>query len=169
MKRREFPNILTAVGILVGSCLIVSPLAARGTASYGSVPELMAQAKAHAIQLREDAAAMESFDRMPVLCQFESIQAHVRDAETVAAKLEAAIKEAYPWQKAAMGRTISALRELAETTAETAEYVAANAKFAGTMEFAQTVGAHYDWATKLAATVDGLVEYSAFMDRHRLP
>src|SRR5579862_8416804 len=101
MKKQGVPAILIAVVVLLSGALMI-PLRARDFGAYESAPALMAQAKAQAIQLKEDAAALESFDRMPVLCEFESIQEHARDAQVLAAKLEGAIAGAYPWQKAAM-------------------------------------------------------------------
>jgi hypothetical protein len=157
MKKLRIAVFLTVLAPLVA--------VARDPGEPDRAPQLLAKAKAQAIQLREDAAAMESFSRAPFLCPAEPIKGHVEEAGRLVARLARAADHAESWQASAMVRVIPLLKELAANTRTAIEYVDENRQAVYTMEFAEFVSANYDESKTLAKKIGDLVDHASFMDQ----
>lgn len=147
-----------------------------GTANATVVPDsehvakLLSEAKTMALQIKEDAVAMEGFTRMNVSWEshataINQIKEHVNALEKHEAKLKDARSAATPWQKTAIDRIVPYLDELEGYTSAIIERINAQPKRLFTDEYKDFLQANADYATDLAAMIGDFVDYGKTKDR----
>lgn len=147
-----------------------------GSANAAVVPDsehvakLLGQAKTMAVQLRDDAVAMEGFTRMNVSWEshavaINQIRDHVNALEKQEAKLKDARAEAAPWQKTAIDRIVPYLDELEGYTSAVIERINDQPNRLFTDEYKDFLAANADYATDLAAMIGDFVDYGKTRDR----
>jgi hypothetical protein len=104
-----------------------------------NVSQLLADAKAQAYQLKEDAWLLESYTRGPITREshavvLNSVKDHANSLFRVLTKLEDARPGAAPWQRTAIDRISPLLKELCSNTTATINYLNKNAAKIGTPE-----------------------------------
>jgi hypothetical protein len=134
------------------------------------VAKLLAEAKALAFQLKDDAVAMEGFSRMNVSWEthavaINQIREHVNALEKQEAKLKGARAEAAPWQKTAIDRIGPYLDELQGYISAVIERLTDQPKRLFTDEYKDFLAANADYATDLAAMIGDFVDYGKTRDR----
>lgn len=134
------------------------------------VAKLLGEAKTLAVQLKDDAVAMEGFARMNVSWEshavaINQIKEHVNALEKQEAKLKDARTEAAPWQKTAIDRIVPYLDELEGYTSAIIERLTDQPKRLFTDEYKDFLAANADYATDLAAMIGDFVDYGKTRDR----
>lgn len=133
------------------------------------VSKLLSEAKTQAVQIREDAATMESFTRMNVSREAQAATINqVRDHINALIGTEAKLKElegvAAPWQKAAITRIVPFLDELDGYTSAVIEHL--NGEVHHTFaEYQDYLEANLDYSSDLAAMITDFVNYGRTKDR----
>ena len=94
-------------------------------------PRLLADAKAEAVELKDDSTDMESFTRSSLSWQsyahkIEMIKEHVNNTGKLLSKLQAEEPNGSPWQQTAIKRIEPLLKELAANTETTINYLNEN-------------------------------------------
>jgi hypothetical protein len=147
-----------------------------GAANAAAVPDsdrvakLLAEAKTMAVQLKDDAVAMESFTRMNVSWEshavaINQIKDHINALVAHEAKLKAARSAASPWQKTAIDRIVPYLDELEAYTFAVIERINEQPKRLFTPEYKDFLAANADYSTDLAAMIGDFVNYGKTRDR----
>ena len=156
---------LMGLAMLLAASVLVSPAiyAAESPAST-EVSDLLSQAKSHVLQLKHDAAEMETFTRSQMdwrthASQLEEIKRHANDLGDVLQKLSDARSTAAPWQQQAIDRINPVARELASNIESTIDHVSKNQERTHTPAFKDYVRANYDLASEAAAIVSDFVAY----------
>ena len=154
--------------------ILLAGWAGTANAAVGPDPEhvtkLLAEAKTIALQLKDDAVAMEGFTRMNVSWEshavaINQIRDHVNALEKQEAKLKDVRHEAAPWQKTAIDRIVPYLDELEGYTAAVIERLNDQPKRLFTDEYKDFLAANADYATDLAAMIGDFVDYGRTRDR----
>ena len=147
-----------------------------GLANAAAVPDsdhvakLLAEAKTMAVQLKDDAVAMEGFTRMNVSWEshavaINQIKDHINALVAHEAKLKAAKSTASPWQKTAIDRIVPYLDELEAYTFAVIERINEQPKRLFTEEYKDFLAANADYSTDLAAMIGDFVNYGKTRDR----
>jgi predicted sulfurtransferase len=147
-----------------------------GTANAAAAPDsdhvakLLAEAKTTALQLKDDAVAMESFTRMNVSWEshavaINQVRDHINALENQEAKLKEARNEASAWQKTAIDRIVPFLDELEGYTYAVIERINDQPKRLFTDEYKDFLQANADYATDLAAMIGDFVDYGKARDK----
>jgi hypothetical protein len=156
---------IVGLALLVAGYLMISP-ALKATEPRDSVQitTLLADAKAEAVQLKQDSEDMDSlvkskFSWESYARKVEMIKDHVNNTGKLLAKLQEAEATGSPWQQAAIKRIDPLLRELAANTETTINYLNENRKKIHFAEFKDYVKANYELATDLEALIRDFVNY----------
>jgi hypothetical protein len=155
----------------MGGFFAASPLViAAETPDSEQVSKLLSEAKTTAYQLREDAAAMETFTRVDASWESHAdaitqIKEHIHALARVAAKLQAAKGSASPWQKTAIDRMNPYLDELGGYTSAAIEHINGNHTVHTMQEYRDYLEANADYASDLAAMIGNFVDYGKAKQR----
>jgi len=132
--------------------------------------KLLAEAKAMAFQLKEDAQTMESYTRSNATWEshaaaINQIKERVNALGRQAMKLKDARNTASPWQKAAIDRINPFLDELEGYTEAVIENVNKHPMLLTTPEYKDYLEANADYAGDLAAMIADYVDYGRTKQR----
>jgi len=160
------PLALAAAGFLI----FLPTLRAGEVADSEHVAKLLSDAKTMAFQLKEDAAAMESFTRVDVSWESHAvainvIKEHVNELGRQEAKLKEARVGAAPWQKTAINRIMPFLEELEGYTLAVIEHINSDPKRLNTAEYKDYLEANADYSADLAAMIGDFVNYGNTKNR----
>jgi hypothetical protein len=150
--------------------LFTAPAAAAETADSEQVSRLLSEAKTAAYQLREDAAAMETYTRTDVSWEahadaINQIKEHIGALARVTAKLQSVKSAASPWQKTAIDRINPYLDELGGYTSAAIEHINGNHSAHTMLEYKDYLEANADYASDLAAMIGNFVDYGRAKQR----
>lgn len=131
---------------------------------------LLNDAKAEAVQLKQDAQVMETFTRSKLSWrthaqQITLIKEHVNKTGELAQKLNDAKETGSPWQQTAIERVTPLLGELAKNVEGTIEHLNNNPSHVQMQPFKDYVTANYDLANQLAALITDFVDYGKSKDK----
>jgi hypothetical protein len=162
-------KVLYACGLalLVAVSLTLLPVlqAADGPAPDSSdVSELLAQAKSHANQLRDDAGVMKSFSGGRLSWQSHAerirmIKEHTNDLGKVLQEMNDKRQSASPWQQAAIDRIMPLGRELAANIETTIEHINSNRDQLHTPQYREYLSANFEVSSTLAKLINDFVDY----------
>jgi len=135
-----------------------------------AVNKLLSEAKTMAFQLKEDAVAMEAFNRMNVSWEAHAVAiGEIRDHVNVLGRQHGKLAEARgfaaPWQKTAIDRILPFIDELGGYTSAVIEHLNDNPKRIFTAEYRDYLEANADYATDLAAMIAQFVDYGKAKQR----
>lgn len=156
------------------SAILLIGLAGPASAASGpdseQVAKLLAEAKRMALQLKDDAVAMEGYTRMNVSWEshavaINQIKDHINALVNHEAKLKEAKNTAAPWQKTAIDRIVPYLDELEAYTFAVIERINDQPKRLFTDEYKDFLAANADYSTDLAAMILDFVDYGKTRDR----
>jgi hypothetical protein len=158
------PSILA---LLVAGYLMILPTTRAEASSIGDskeISKLLSEAKAEAIELREDAEKMETFTRSKLswesfAMKIMEIRGHVNKSGELLAKLNQARETGSPWQQQAIDHITPALKELAENTESTIEHLNENRRLVHSKELEDYCVVNYELAQELATLVGDFVSY----------
>ena len=154
-----------ASALLVEGYFIVPTLTRAAIAGDSpEVKQLLADARAEAVELKNDSENMESFTKSQLSWgsyahQVSMIKEHVNKTGTVLTKLQNAKAGASPWQQMAIERIEPLLKELAANTETTINYLKENRDKVHFTEFGDYVKANYELATDLESLIRDFVDY----------
>lgn len=163
-QHRRMASLLTAT-LLVGGCLMIPlGIAAAEPGDSAHITKLLADAKAEAVQLKDDSADMESFTKSKLSWQsyagkVEMIKEHVNNSGKLLAQLKDDQVMGSPWQQTAIDRIEPLLKELAVNTETTINYLNENRPKIHFTEFKDYVRANYELATDLELLIRDFVNY----------
>lgn len=159
------------VGLLVTGLCLISPQVRAGEApdSY-KVSQLLSQAKTQAYQLKEDAAALQSFVGSGLQAQshavvLNQIKDHVNTVGRQLAQLEENSAAASPWQKTAIERIRPLLQELASNTTNVINRLNQHPNQLTTGAYKDYVEANADLAAQLSEMIADFVDYGKTKNR----
>jgi hypothetical protein len=159
------------IGSALGAALmIIAPVyAAVEPSNPEQVSKLLSEAKTMAFQLKEDAAAMEGFNRMNVSLESQSaainqIRDHVNALARQEEKLQAAKPFAEPWQKAVIVRIQPFVDELTGYTYAVIEHLNGDKKH-NFAEYKDYLEANADYSADLAKMISDFVDYGKNKER----
>jgi hypothetical protein len=163
-RRLLFPSVLT---LFTAGYLMIAPATKAVASSIGDSKEistLLSEAKSESIELREDAEKMETFTRSKLswesfAMQINEIKDHVNKTGELLAKLNQLRETGASWQQQAIDHIAPALKELAENTTLTIEYLNGNRKLIHSKELEDYCVVNYELAQELAALVGDFVNY----------
>jgi hypothetical protein len=151
------------LALLFAGFLVSTPAKAADTPESAQVTKMLAEAKTMALQLRDDAASMQSFNFNPV-----TRQSHVTAINTIRdeinalgrhqERLQALESEAAPWQATAIERINPYLDEMAGYTMAVIEHLNGDAQHTFA-EYRDYLDANADYSTDLAAMIGDFVKY----------
>ena len=133
------------------------------------VTKLLTEAKSQALQVKEDAIAMEAFNRTAVSRETQAaaineLRDHFNSLGRTAAKLKDAEAIAAPWQARVIDRIVPFLDELNGYTNAVIEHL--NGQVLHTpAEYKDYLEANADYATDLAKMIGDFVDYGRTKDR----
>ena len=156
---------LATGALLVTGCLLI-PTELKAIEPGGSVEitKLLADAKAEAVQLKDDAEDLESLVKSKLSWEsyarkVEMIKEHVNNTGKLLTKLQEAQATGAPWQQTAIQQIDPLLRELAANTEATINHLNENRANIHFLQFKGYVKANYELATDLEALIRDLVNY----------
>lgn len=149
--------------LLVAGYLIPSSLQAT-IGDSERITQLLAEAKAEALELKHDSAEMESFTKSKMSWEsyahkIELVKGHVNKAGELLAKMKDAEAEGAPWQQTAIQRIEPLLKELADNTTATITRLNAQPSRVHLPEFRDYVRANYELASDLESLIRDYVNY----------
>jgi uncharacterized phage infection (PIP) family protein YhgE len=158
---------LTTLTWLLGALFVLPALrAADIPGDSKEVSDLLSQVKTEAIQLKTDAADMESFTLSPNLnwqshaAKITEIKEHVNKAGDTLSKLNQARNTASDWQRTAIDRVDPILRELAANTTSIIDHLTKEqGRLLNTQEHKDYLKTNAELATKMAEVVSDFVTY----------
>lgn len=163
MNRRMAGFVTPA--LLVAGCFIAST-SARAADSEDSpkITALLSDAKAEAVQLKDDSMDMESFTRSKLnwssyARKVETIKEHVNKTGELLAKLQAEEANGSAWQQTAVKRIEPLLKELAANTETTINYLNEHQSKIHFASFKDYVQMNCELATSLEELVRDFVNY----------
>ena len=163
-------NISLLSALVVGlSGFVAMPARATESSDAQDVSKLLSEAKTMAFQLKEDAATMESFNRMNVSREshaeaINQIKDHVNALIRQSAKLRDAKAKAEPWQKQVIDRINPYLDELTGYTEAVIEHLSGEKKH-NFAEYQDYLEANADYSADLAAMIANVVDYGKARNR----
>lgn len=171
MKTNLRMAIPMTAALLVAGCFMF-PAATKGAVSgdTADINKLLADAKAEAVELKNDSADMESFVRSKLTWQtyankIEMIKGHVNKTGELLAKLQEAEDASTAWQQEAIKRIEPALKELAANTEATIQHLNGNQTKVHFAPFKDYVKANYELATDLESMIRDFVNYGEAKDK----
>ena len=128
------------------------------------VSDLLTQAKAHALQLRNDSDTMQGFATSRVSWQshaeqIETIKGHVNNLGKVLQKMSDRHPYASPWQQGAIDRVTPLARELASNIEATIEHINNNHSRLHLPEYKDYLSANYELSASLSELISDYVKY----------
>ncbi len=163
MKTRKSIAWMGVVPLLMGVTF------AAETPDSQSITKLLSDAKIQAFQLKEDAATMESFNRVTVSRETQAAMINqIRDHVNALGRTEVKLKDsealAAGWQKQAINRIVPFLDELNGYTSAVIEHL--NGDVPHTVaEYRDYLEANADYSTDLAKMIADFVDYGRTKDR----
>jgi hypothetical protein len=150
--------------VLSGYLVAPSALSALHAADSIDVTQLLNEAKAEAVELRDDSADLESFARSNLSWdsharKTEMVKDHINNTGKLLAKLKGAEVAGSPWQRTAISRIGPLLKELAANTGATINHLNENRARIHFAEFQDYVRANYEIAVDLEALIRDFVSY----------
>jgi hypothetical protein len=164
-KNTIYPLILALLAV---GYLTMSPAAKAADTSGGDseqVSKLFADAKAEAHELERDADDLQTFMRSTMSWesharQISMVREHVNKAGKILTRLNEARDTASPWQQKAIDNIYPLLKELADNTGTTINYLNDNKeRIHHSTEYKDYVVANYDLSKELAALISDYVAY----------
>ena len=160
----------TTLALLAGYLMIPPALNAATNPESVDINKLLADAKAEAVELKTDAINMESFTRMNsgwenYASQLEMIRGHVNNSGKLLTKLKDAAPSGALWQQTAISRIEPYLKEMADNTTTTINYLNSNQSKVRLPEFRDLVKANAENATSLEALIRDIVDYGNTKER----
>jgi predicted DNA binding protein len=157
-----------SLALLAIGCFAI-PSAVKA-ADSGEITNLLADAKAEAVQLNADSADMESFIRSKASWESYSnhlnmIKEHVNELGKFLTKLKNAEATGSPWQQTAIKRIEPLLQEVADNTTATIKHLSDNKTRVHLPEFQDFVKEHYDLTTDLSNLIRDFVDYGNARDK----
>lgn len=155
---------------IVCALLIAAPgVFAAAVSDSEQVTKLLGDAKLQAFQLKEDAVAMESFNRMNVshethAATINQIRDHINALGKTEAKLKDAQAEASPWQKQVIHQITPYLDELVGYTLAVIEHLSGEVRH-NFAEYKDYLEANADYSTDLSKMISDYVDYGRTKDR----
>jgi len=165
MKTNLRMAVPVTVAVLVAGCFMFpATIKAAVSGDSADISKLLADAKAEAVELKNDSADMESFVRSNLSWQsyadkIEMIKGHVNTTGELLAKLQEAEATGAPWQQEAIKRIEPALKELAANTETTIKHLNENKTKVHFAPFKDYVKANYELATDLETMIRDFVNY----------
>jgi len=128
------------------------------------IATLLADAKAEAVQLKDDSSDMESFIKSKLSWEsyarkVDMIKEHANNTGKLLARLQEEEAGGSPWQQTAIRRIEPLLRELAANTETTINYLNANRQKIHFAEFKDYVKTNYELATDLEELIRDFINY----------
>jgi hypothetical protein len=154
---------------LLATGYLAIPTAVKA-ADSDEITNLLADAKAHAVELNADAASMESFTRSKASWQsyanhLTMIKEHVNDVGKLLTKLKNAEAAGSPWQQTAIKRIEPLLKEMADNTTATIKHLNENQNKVHFPAFQDFVKENYELSTNLANLIRDFVDYGNARDK----
>jgi len=156
-----------ALALFAGYFMIPTALKA---ADSPEITKLLSDAKIEAIELKSDAADVESFTRSSSNWQsystrLEMVKEHINNTGKLLTKLKDAEATGSPWQRTAIKRIEPLLRELADNTTATIKHLDANKDKVHLPEFQDYVKTNYELATDLEALIRQFLDYGTAKEK----
>lgn len=134
------------------------------TADSAKVSSLLSQSKIQAIQLRRDAAELESFSRSKVTweahtAQTNVIKEHVNKMGTLLQQMHDARSEASPWQQDAIDQITPLLKELADNVESSIQHLNDHPNRVHFPAYKAYLRTHYDLAAVLSDMIAKHADY----------
>jgi len=161
MTNQSITSLLLPFAILMAS----SPmLTAAGSADSEQVSKLLSQAKTDAYQMKEDAAAMESYTRLNTdwrshTTAVNEMKEHINAVGRILTKLEDARPQATPWQVTAIDRIKPLLREIASNTESIILALNKDPRRLTQAEYKDYIEANADESAQLSELIADFVNY----------
>jgi hypothetical protein len=156
---------LATLALLVAGYLMI-PAAAKAAepGDSGQITKLLEDAKAETVQLKHDAADLESFAKSGLTWEsharkVEMIREHVNNTGKLLAKLQAEEATGSPWQQDATKQIEPLLKELAANMESTINHINENRAHIKFSEYHDYVKANYELASDLEALIRDFVNY----------
>jgi len=165
MKKYRGITSLVTPALLVAGCFIASTsVKAAESDDHPKITALLADAKAEAIELKNDSTDMESFTRSSLSWEsyahkIEMIKEHVNNSGKLLSKLQAEESNGSPWQQTAIRRIEPLLKELAANTETTINYLNQNKTKIHFTDFKDYVQMNCEIATNLEELIRDFVNY----------
>jgi hypothetical protein len=168
-QRKSIARMGALVPLVAGFFMASYTVNAADFPDSEQVSKLLSEAKTMAFQLKEDAAAMESFTRSNVTWEshaaaINQIKEHVNALGRQVAKLKDARNAASPWQKTAIDRINPFLDELGGYTSAVIEHISVQRKHSAE-EYKDYLEANADYSADLAAMIADFVDYGKTKQR----
>jgi hypothetical protein len=162
--RLLFPLLVV---FLVAGCLMILATTKAQASSVGDseqISSLLTEAKAEAVELREDAEKMESFTRSKLsresfATKINEIRDHINKTGQLAMQLNQAREMGSTWQQQAIEHITPTLKQLAANTESTIEHLNNNKRLIHTKETEEYCRVNYELAKEFAALVSDFIEY----------
>jgi ABC-type Na+ efflux pump permease subunit len=156
---------LVTPALLMAGCFIASTnVKAAESEDHPKITALLADAKAEAVELKNDSTDMESFTRSSLNWEsyaqkIEMIKEHVNNTGKLLTKLQAEESNGSPWQQTAIKRIEPLLKELAANTEKTINYLNENKTKTHFSDFKDYVQMNCEIATNLEELIRDFVNY----------
>jgi len=167
---RGMVGLVTGALLVAGCLAIPAPLQATEPGDSAEITKLFVDAKAEAVQLKDDAEDLESFVKSKLSWEsharkVELIKEHINNTGKLLAKLQDASPTGSPWQQRAIQQIDPLLRELAANTEATINHLNENRANIHFSQFKDYVKANYDLAMDLEALIRDFVNYGEAKDK----
>ena len=161
---REMAGLVTLTLLVAGYLSIPTTMKAAEAGDSAHISQLLADAKAEAVELKNDSADMESFTRSKLswesyASKVEMIKGHVNNTGKLLTKLKDAEATGAAWQQTAIKRIEPLLKELAANTEATINNLNENKTKVHFTEFKDYVKANFELATDFEALIRDFVNY----------
>ncbi len=161
---RRIASLVTPAVLMAGYLMVPAVIKADEAQDSEQITKLLADVKTEAVELKRDAADMDSFARSKgswesFASKIEMFKEHVNKAGKVLANLKDAEAGGSPWQQTAIGRIEPLLKELAANTEATIKHLNENQTKVHFTEFKDYVKANYEMATDLEEMIRDFVNY----------
>jgi hypothetical protein len=155
------------VVLLMAGCFMISTTPTAAASSIGDseqISSLLSEAKAEAVELRQDAEKMETFTRSKLswesfATKINEISDHINKTGDLATRLNQARETGSAWQQQAIEHITSALKELAANTESIIEHLNENRKLVHSKQTEEYCRVNYELSKELAAMVSDFVDY----------
>ena len=166
---RKAGYLLGLAFLVVGFLCVLPTLQAANEPVPDSpeVTELLMKAKAHALQLRDDADLMHKFSLMSLsweshASQITTIKDHVNNLGKVLEQMNDRHKLSSPWQQAAIDRVTPLARELASNIETTIDHINKNQNRLHTPQYKEYLTANFEVSSSLSELISDYVEYGKY-------
>lgn len=165
MKRYRAMAGLVTPALLVAGCFIASTnVKAAEPGDSPKITALLEDAKAEAVQLKDDSTDMESFTRSSLnwksyAHKTEMIKEHVNKSGKLLTQLQAEESDGSAWQQTAIKRIEPLLKELAANTETTINYLNEHQSKIHFADFKDYVQMNCELATNLEELIRDFVNY----------